>query len=948
MPAFDLLEAVQPTGGCFVILGLKDGVGPRQRILATRKDADDAVADFGKRNYNVYFGVAKFETDASRTKDNVKALKSFWLDIDCGEAKARVNAKTGRPDGYLTQAAGLNALKEFCGLVGLPKPILVNSGRGVHVYWALTEDVTRAQWEPVAARLQKLCITHNFYIDPACFEVARVLRVPGTLNYKDDPPTEVTVLSTAPPIEFEAFAAIIGADTTPKKEPKKRELTALAQSLQDNNMSSFGKIMRRSANGKGCPQILDCYVHRAEISEPRWFDVLSVAKFCDDQDTAIHKVSEGYVGYDPDSTTDKIRHIVGPHTCDVFERNNPGGCEGCAFKGKIKSPIVLGREIREAEEETVVTIDPDPEDETAVAETYVIPKYPEPYFRGENGGIYRRALDDESEPLFVYAYDVYIVKRMLDPIEKNVVVIRYHSPLEGVKTFSISIKKVIQKDELRRELASEDVTCGDKQFYLLFDYFLRSMDNLRNTNTVQHMRTQFGWADNDSKFIVGDREITRDGVFHSPPSTSTAAIAANMQPVGTLEKWKEVFNLYGRPGLEGHAFAALTGFGAPLFKFLGQRGSVINLIHPSSGTGKTTILKMCNSIWGHPELLSATQDDKMLARVMKLGMHNNLPYCVDEMTNTKPEEFSDLLYGMTNGRGRDRMKGSANELRVNNTTWQTISLCSSNASFVEKLHSLKLNPQGELMRLMEYKIDYSNAIELMYAKDMFDHQLMENYGHAGDIYAQWMVNNKEQAVQDALAVQCKIDKELRLTQRERFWSSTVASNIAGGMQAKRLGLHDWDIARVYKFAMDMVNDLRHQVEPPATDIVSVIGDYINRHMQNIVVINDAADNRSVGSAVFPVVDPKGELLIRYEPDTKKMYLLASKFKNDCVKFQINYLETLRQLEAKGIYLGSDSKRLTKGMKVVSPPVHCLILDGGHPDFLNMGAMVGEQDAGGAS
>jgi hypothetical protein len=761
------------------------------------------------------------------------------------------------------------------------------------------------------------------------------------------------VLSEAPPVDFEAFASILGADTTPKKVPPKRELTPLAQSLMDNNMSSFDKIMRRSAKGTGCAQLLDCYVHRAEISEPRWFDALSIAKFCEDQDTAIHKISEGYEGYDPDTTVAKIKHIVGPHTCALFERNNPGGCDGCPFQGKIKSPIVLGREIREAEDETVVTVEPDPADATAVPETYVIPKYPDPYFRGENGGIYRRAVDDESEPLFVYAHDVYIMKRMYDPVDKNVVVIRYHSPLDGVKTFNIATEKVTRRDELRKELGSEDITCEDKQFGLLFSYFINSMGSLRTTKVVQNMRTQFGWADNDSKFIIGDREITKDGVFHSPPSTTTAAIAANMQPAGTLEKWKEVFNLYNRPGLEGHAFGALTGFGAPLFKFLGQRGAIINLIHPSSGTGKTTVLKMCNSVWGHPERLSSSQDDKMLARVMKMGVHNNLPFCVDEMTNTKPEEFSDLVYGMSNGRGRDRMKGSSNELRVNNTTWQTISLCSSNASFVEKLHSLKLNPQGELMRLMEYKIDYSNAIDPSYAKDMFDHQLMENYGHAGDIFAAWLVGNKEEAVQDAMSVQRRIDKELNLSQRERFWSCTVAANIAGGLQARRLGLHDWDIARVYKFAVEMVNDLRHQVEPPASDIVSVIGDYINRHMQNIVVINDEADSRNVGSTVFPVMDPKGELLIRYEPDTKKMYLLASRFKTDCVKFQINYRETLRQLEAKGIYLGSDSKRLTKGLKIVSPPVHCLILDGGHPDFLNMGAIIeptqpDAQNAGGAS
>ena len=57
------------------------------------------------------------------------------------------------------------------------------------------------------------------------------------------------------------------------------------------------------------------------------------------------------------------------------------------------------------------------------------------------------------------------------------------------------------------------------------------------------MRLQFGWADKDSKFIVGDREITKDGVYHSPPSSITANLAQALTPKGTLAAWKEVFNL---------------------------------------------------------------------------------------------------------------------------------------------------------------------------------------------------------------------------------------------------------------------------------------------------------------------------------------------------------------------------------------------------------------------
>jgi hypothetical protein len=110
---------------------------------------------------------------------------------------------------------------------------------------------------------------------------------------------------------------------------------------------------------------------------------------------------------------------------------------------------------------------------------------------------------------------------------------------------------------------------------------------------------------------------------------------------------------------------------------------------------------------------------------------------------------------------------------------------------------------------------------------MFDHQLLENYGHAGDIYAQWLVGHKEDAVQQLLEVQAKIDKELRLSQRERFWSGLVACNIMGGLIAKSLGLHDYDMKAIYKWACGMIRDIREDSTAPRDDPSSVVGDFIN-------------------------------------------------------------------------------------------------------------------------
>jgi len=188
MTTIDLLNVVQPEDGWFVVVGIKDKKIV-QEFAETRSEADIHIERLKSQKYNVYFGVAKYSTNRSRTKDNVQALKAFWVDIDCGEAKAIPDEETGIPNGYATKELGVAALRTFCTTVGLPKPILVDSGRGIHAYWILIEAVRREQWEHTAARFREVCIAQDFYVDPSVFEVARILRVPNTFNFKDSPPS---------------------------------------------------------------------------------------------------------------------------------------------------------------------------------------------------------------------------------------------------------------------------------------------------------------------------------------------------------------------------------------------------------------------------------------------------------------------------------------------------------------------------------------------------------------------------------------------------------------------------------------------------------------------------------------------------------------------------------------------------------------------------------------
>lgn len=915
-----------------------------QRFAETKEEVDVIAKEFVDSGFDAYFGCAKYGPLNNRKHENAQFFKALWIDVDCGPTKGTPD-ENGIVKGYLDQQTGLNEFKKFCGAAGLPKPILVSSGYGIHAYWLLDEVVSRKEWEPLSERLEELCKEQGFIVDSAVFEASRVLRIPGTYNFKQQEPKEVTVLNEQTPrLSYAQFKELLGAAEPKEDKPDfiPRTMSPMMEALMGNKVKRFKTIMMKGENG--CAQLNHCFTNQNSIDEPLWMSALSITAFCVDGNSASHMMSKNHDGYDPSEVYWKLKNIRkngGPHHCTTFEARNVGGCDGCLHKGKIKSPIMLGIDIEEAsEDDSEVVI------KTARSEEKLkIPEYPFPFFRGKNGGIYIRPDkdDEESEPKLVYEHDLYVVKRMRDTEIGEMALFRLHLPHDEMREFTISTMSISSKDELRKQLAQRGVVAHPGQYDNLMRFVVFFIKNLQYVKKAETMRTQFGWTDGGEKFIFGDKEITKDGVFYSPPSSTTSDIAEKMHPKGMMEKWKEAFNMYARPGLEPHAFAALTAFGSPLLKFTGLEGAIINVIHPESGSGKSTTLFMCNSVYGKPKELTSMFKDTFNAKMHKLGVMNNLPNTVDEITNLSGFEFSDLAYSISQGRGKDKMNANSNTLRKNNTSWQGITLCSANASFYEKLGVAKNSPDGESMRLLEYKIEPSEIIGVQEGKEMFDHQLRENYGHAGEIYIQWLVNNQEEAIALMRQIQARIDKEVQFSARERFWSAVAACNIAGGLIAKHLKLHDYDMKAIYVWLKGMLEEMRHEVKPPQATPLTTLGEFIDANINNILVVNGEVDLRS-NLSHLPIAEPKGSaLLIRYEPDTKHLYVSAKPFKDFCVRQQINYRTTLNDLAKLNVFIEAVNKRMSKGMKIVSPAVRVLKFDASNSEFLQIDTLVPQNE-----
>ena len=921
MTRTELLSAVLSPDGWYCVVGLKKTGLPKQVFVQGLDEIDGVVDDLLAKHYDVYFACAKYEADTTRSADNVKVIQSFWLDIDCGK---------GKP--YATQADGLEALKDFCSALGLPRPCVVNSGRGWHVYWPLTAGVSRPQWKRVADRLKALCAEHKFEADPArTADAASILRMPQTFNHKTDPALEVSVVVMGKPTDFDTFKAKLGVmEEVPDYLPTYAD--DMTRSLMGNKQFRFSVIVEKNTKGTGCFQLTKAITEQESVDEPIWRAALSVAGHCVDADTAIHDISKNHPDYDPNITAEKAHRIKGPYTCEKWQGLNPTGCDNCIHKGKITSPIVLGAEVAAATEadNTVQFTLPN----AAAPTTYVIPEYPFPYFRGKTGGVYRKN-DDEEDPeaVLVYEHDLYVVKRLKDPQAGETIWMRLHTPKDGVKEFALPAVDLLTTDKLREKLAWFGVIALKKQMDGIMAYIVRFAKELQYKEGAEIMRSQFGWTEGNKSFIVGDTEIAADGDRYSPPSSYTNQLVDWMAPVGSYEVWQSVVNVYDKPGFEPHAFGFFTAFGAPLLKHLNLNGAIINMINNQSGTGKTTAIKAMHSVYGHPEEMMLIQRDTMNVRLHRLGVMNNLGLGCDEITKMGPDDFSDFAYAVSQGRGRGRMKSNENAERMNMAKWQTILLCSSNASAVDKLKALKSTPDGELMRLIEYEIPATKLLSKAEADEIYP-KLYANYGHAGRIYIRDLVANLEDRVGEVREVQRLIDQKTGFTNRERFWSGVAACNIAGALFAKRLGIIDIDVGRVFKWMLKEFAKMREEIKPPASTHASIIGEFWNEHRRNSLVINGEVDKRT-GVEMLPIMEPQGELILRMEPDTQKLFIISKKLRNWCSEHQITLKDVLNSLTADGVYAGIVKKRMAKGTKLGSvPPVDAFVFDCSKGDFLD--------------
>lgn len=116
------------------------------------------------------------------THDQLRSIGTIFVDVDIYQSGLSTTIQGLSPDEIADKICA--HLAEF----GIPKPVVIFSGRGLYLYWALEKrfllhhESQRQRWEQVQGRIVSL-LTH-YGADPAVRDLTRVLRLVGTVNPK--------------------------------------------------------------------------------------------------------------------------------------------------------------------------------------------------------------------------------------------------------------------------------------------------------------------------------------------------------------------------------------------------------------------------------------------------------------------------------------------------------------------------------------------------------------------------------------------------------------------------------------------------------------------------------------------------------------------------------------------------------------------------------------------
>ncbi len=835
-----------------------------------------------------------------RTQANVVSCRSLYDDID-----------TGKPGTYAGPRQALQAVLEAIH-AGLPKPMIVFSGGGLHLYWPLEQDVTPAQWTELATIKRSVMSRLNLLVDPAVdTDSARVLRPVGTTNRKREPAQTVKLLQDVAPYNV---------DELRDRLLKLGGMPAAPQFFgmqMSNDLGVKTEYPPSSAERivKACAALAEIVDNPRTTSEPQWRAMLGLVKHTTEGRSIAHQWSRGHPGYSASDTDGKYDlWSAGPSTCAEFSKHTDA-CTDCPYNGRVKSPIFLGyaEDAPAPPQEQLEFTDETPQAAAAPAQTKYMPKG----FGVVNGRMCKAVKDENGIVNWTAFCIAEFEPTMRVRLETGEWGIEVHMRVGDVEdnTFRIPIKAISSADNLASAMAANEVLfVGNNGKRYAMEYMTEYISHLQHAGTKTITFNEFGWTPDFTGFVVGDRLITADGeaeVLNGDKITGTD-MEGGLGITGTAEEWaRRVDHIYNRAGAEPMQFAICAAFGSPLVKLMGSDNwhGIPIALSGHGGLGKTTVCQVACSIYGNPRKLqiaanrSGTTGNGLYAPI---GIARNLPVILDELTGRERQEVFDMMHALSMGRQKIRLN-TKGEIIKNIATWDSINFITSNDNVTELLYQFRgSNAQAAALRCFEIRLDdgiMQRVFNDISGKQDIERQIInENHGAAGQAYLQFLVRHTDEVRALLQRVRMDMDKQSTDRGRDRFYMDLIATAMTGGLIASKLGLISFDLAALKRWALAHVLDIRAGHDDLELTPEEMFARYVADLSGHIIVSQNLGDSRT---KVEAVINPRAAPAARIAVKAQAAFISARHFQQWCTENDVSAREMREYLYKAGVFINAE-------------------------------------------
>ena len=841
MEAF--LRRVLPAGGSYVVDAIKGSSGARElRGLPDIPSVAKAAQRLSLGAANVYFAVGTYGAD----RKEPLAKRCLYLDLD--------------PKTLGTKDMAAKELGIFCRTTGFPAPsIWVDSGHGLHVYWTFDRDLEIPAWRILAEKLKAKCIELDFKADHGVTaDAARILRMPGTMNVKEQPPVPCRVLKDTG-LDYDPGSLLrVLMPVAPSGA-----LAKLAAMVGANDLSAGPALENYPQVPYYATEIAEkCAVFKDALatggrdhSEPLWRHLLGLLTFTDDGEKLIHEISKGHPDYKAEQTEAKYAQVLKlktegklkPILCTTFETYKGAACAGCAYKGRIKTPMVLGK----------------------IESTAYLPLY----YRMADYSVQKLTKKGEPGEPEIWS-DVF-------PYRISDVTVHDHGDLSAKQvTLTFSSKRDTRKVDIESTLLAMQ---GDAlplmfshaglwvtgpqiaEFKTFMTTWLRRMADTKAATRVE--MTGLGWGKRNGKdaFAAGGRVYTEDGeefdFYHADPT-----MVRNYLPKGDPAVWEQAANAIAKDSRQAAVAALLTSFAAPLVNFAGVKGLTFSLYSAASGTGKSSILRTAQSVWGHPTRGMAMIDDTQLSVINKLGFLNTIPAYWDEMRSGDTLiNFVKMIFTLGQGREKSRLTSTIRQQAAG--TWDTLITIASNERLVDHVDRYIKNTDAGRLRLFEVTLPALRSLNPTLSKTFSD--LEKNYGHAGIRYAKYLATHRSEAEKLVHDFQAFVLTKVQAGSTERFWVAFVAAIMAAAALVEKAGILKVDIPKLTQWLLSefiaQQGGVASNYKAPVDAATASIFSFIDAHRNHMVLVESFSATTGMskyGNILTPPAQmPRDEILI---------------------------------------------------------------------------------------